>query len=109
MITFIPRHPAATLEHMGYFPSFLDDRDPRPAREQIDERYGPGGGWMPAPWDSVGTNYIMHDGDVIEYPGDEPMQPICELRMRNERIIMYNHSIFAIIQPDGSFEVARCD
>ncbi|MGY3278093.1 hypothetical protein [Bradyrhizobium sp. S3.7.6] len=105
MITFIPRHPKATIEHMGYFPDFIDDRDPRPAKEQINERYGQHGGWAPL----VPSHWTMYDGDVLQWPEDPPLNPICELRLRDERIVMYHASIFAIIQPDGSFEVARCD
>jgi hypothetical protein len=38
-----PRDPHATLEQMGFIPSFLDETNPRPASEQINERYIYGG------------------------------------------------------------------
>lgn len=105
MITFIARHPTATLDHLGYIPTFLSEDDPRPAREQIDERYSYGGGWDPEP----GRGFVMHDGDILKFPGDPPMSPLCELHLRDERIVLYLYSVVAIIQPDGSFEVSRLD
>ena len=105
MITFIARHPGVTLGHMGYIPNFLDARDPRPAREQIDEKYSYGGGWCPL----VPTHWTMLDGEQLKWPEDEPLTPMCELQMRDERIVLYTHSIVAIIQKNGSFEVSRLD
>jgi hypothetical protein len=105
MMTFIARHPDATLEHMGYIPNFLDDSDPRPAREQINERYSYGGGWSPL----VPNRWMMLQGERLKYPDDPPLSPICELRLRDERLVLYPASIVAIIQPDGSFEVSRLD
>ena len=39
-------HPRATPDMLGYVPGFLVDSDPRPAREQFNERYR-FGGWKP--------------------------------------------------------------
>jgi hypothetical protein len=103
MMIFVPRDPHATLEQMGFIPGFLDETDPRHACEQIDERYNYGGGWEPWP------GFTMIEGERLKYPGDPPLAPICELRMRDERIVLYPASIVAIIQPDGSFEVCRLD
>ena len=99
---FIPHHPKATLDNMGFFPTFLIESDPRPAREQINERYSYGGGWSP-------MHNFRKTGDILKYPGDPPLHPICELLFRDERIVMYEASIFMIVQKDGSWEVARCD
>ncbi len=51
----------------------------------------------------------MLENGGIEYPGDPVLPPIAERMLRYERIVMYPHSLFAIIQPDGKFEVARMD
>ena len=32
---------------LGFLPMMLDDEDPRPAAEQLNETYAHGGGWMP--------------------------------------------------------------
>jgi hypothetical protein len=113
---FISHHPLATIDDMGFFPGFVSDRDPRPAREQINDNYRHGGGWSPIymeRWKLLDKErLVLKYVTPPEYPGDEgdpPIEPLCELRMRDERIIMYPHSVFAIFQPDGSFEVARCD
>lgn len=101
---FVARMRGATLDHMGYIPSFLFDEDPRPAAVQINERYVHGG------WDTTwSSQFVMLDGDVLQWPQDPPQYPICELRLRDERIVLYPASVVAIIQPDGSFEVSRLD
>jgi len=100
---WVLRHPRATPEMLGFIPSFLSERDPRPAREQIDSNYGHGGGWFPSRGMTLGADGNLH------YPGDPPYQLIAETRLRDEVIRFYDCSFVAIIQPDGSFEVARLD
>jgi hypothetical protein len=34
-------------EELGLLPDFIDQNDPRSAREQFDANYGHGGGWHP--------------------------------------------------------------
>jgi hypothetical protein len=36
-------HPRCTPDHVGFIPTFLDTDDPRPAREQFQERNVYGG------------------------------------------------------------------
>lgn len=103
MITFLARHPQATPEHFGMIPTMLCDSDPRPASEQLDAGYAVAGGWQPMP------KFTMGDGDVLLYPGDDPLEPIAELLLRDERVVIYPYSIVAIIQPDGSFTAARME
>jgi len=96
---WITEHPDVDL---GFLPSFFDEDDPRPAREQIDANYKFGGGWIPQ------SEFIMRDG-LLLYPGDPPYQPLAMTNMRDEILIFYTHAFLAIIQPDGTFEVARVD
>lgn len=103
MIEFVPRHPQATLEHFGGIPDMLSDLNPKSAREQLDAGYSFAGGWQPM------QRFTMSKGDVLWYPGDPGNYPIAELRFRDERIVLYDYSMVAIIQPDGSFEVSRMD
>jgi hypothetical protein len=42
-------------------------------------------------------------------PGDPPLLPIAVTMLRDEEIRFYDHSWLAIVQPDGSLEVARVD
>lgn len=100
---WIMKHPQATLEMLGYIPGFLSEHDPRPAREQLHTGYSHGGGWEPF----VGFS-MLPNGDM-SYPGDPPTQLLAETQLRNETIRFYEHAWVAIVQPDGSFEVARLD
>lgn len=97
-------HPKATPDHLGALPSFLDEHDQRPAREQIDDNYRHGGGWRPMP--EFKMNRLTLD---IKYPGDPPLQPVATTKIRTETIVFYASSFVAIIQENGDFEVARVD
>ncbi len=100
---WIARHPQFDPEMLGLIPAFLDEADPRPAREQIDENYRHGGGWSPQP-----KFKMLPDGN-LSYPGDPPLLLLAETRLRDELIRFYDLSYLAIVQPDGSFEAARLD
>lgn len=93
------------LELAGYIPGWLDENDPRPAREQLDAAYGHGGGWRPMQgWKLDGK--MMR----ISYPGDPPLRPVAMGSLRDERIFVYRHAWVMILQADGTtFEIARMD
>jgi len=40
-------HPRATIEHFGFIPTMLSEDNPKPAKEQLHDGYGHGGGWDP--------------------------------------------------------------
>ena len=92
--------PGGTPDHVGLIPHFLDEADPRPAKEQFDERYS--GGWTPQP------NFKMN-GFTLKYPGDPPMQALAMMALRDEVILVYESAFVVILQRDGSFEVCRMD
>lgn len=96
-------HPRASIEMLGVIPDFLDESDPRPAREQFNDRYGFAGGWQPF------SGFKMQPDGNIAYPGDPPYGALAETKLRDELIRFYHLSWVAIIQPDGSFEVSRMD
>lgn len=108
MITFttpsgdpIPYHPYVTVT--GYLPSFLSEDDPRPAREQIDANYGHGGGWRP---------FLMGmtlKGNALHFPGDPPYPLVAKAKLRDETLLLFKFSWLAIVQPDGSYEIAMVD
>jgi hypothetical protein len=91
-------HPRATIEHLGFIPGFLDEADPRAAREQFDEHYV--SGWHPLP-------KFRLDGERLLYPGDPPLRPYARINFREEAILIYEGDFVVIVQPDGSFEGAR--
>lgn len=92
-----------TLEMLGFIPEFLNEDDPDPARVQLDKNYGHGGGWQPIPKFTLGAQ------GELKYPGDPALPVLARTKLRDETINVYEHAWVAIIQPDGSFEVARMD
>jgi len=97
-------HPRMTLDRLGFVPHFLSENDPRPAREQIHDRYAHGGGWNPFGGFKLDTSTL-----TLRYPGDPPLRPLAMTELREERLYFYDHAILMIIQTDGSFEVSRVD
>ncbi len=91
------------LDEWGFIPSFLDADDPRPAREQFNERYL--GGWRPAP---PGLSFDF-DTVTLSYPGDPPMTPISAMQFRAEIILLFPSDWVLILQRDGSWEACRMD
>lgn len=95
-------HPRATADMLGYVPGFIQADDPRPARDQINARYGEHGGWRPNPgW--------QLRADSIIYPGDPPRPFVARTTHGDETINFYAGAYIAIVQPDGAFEIARID
>ena len=102
MIEFALLHPRVTPEWLGFLPTFFSPRDPRPAREQIHTAYLHGGGWRP----QKGFTYNPQTR-TMKYPGDPAFKPLAIAKLREETLIFYEAEYLAIIQPDGSFEMAR--
>lgn len=102
MIKFEPKHPRVTNDMLGLLPYFLFESDPRPAREQLDDRYAHGGGWSPF------RGFTM-TSTALEYPGDPPMLLLAEAWLRDETLRFYEGEWLAVVQPDGSYEVSRVD
>lgn len=94
----------AVIEALGFIPSFLSERSPDPARTQLDEAYAHGGGWRPF------EGFVMNPSNhSIKYPGDPAYFPLASITLREETIIIYPHAWVAIVQPDGTHEIARMD
>ncbi len=98
---WVMKHPQATIELLGYIPSFLSENDPRPARKQFDDAYI--GGWTPF------KGHTMLSNGNLAYPGDPETPLLAETKLRDEVIRFYESSWVAIVQPDGSYEIARMD
>jgi glyoxylase-like metal-dependent hydrolase (beta-lactamase superfamily II) len=88
-------------DHLGFIPTFLDENDPRPAREQFNERYVYGG------WRS--QEGFTNEEATLFYPGDPPLKPLACFGFREEMIFVYRYGYIAIFQTDGSFEACRMD
>lgn len=93
-----------SIEELGLLRYMLSNFNEKPAREQFNYHYKHGGGWRPI--DGFEFDKSTY---ALTYPGDEPMHPWASTRLRYELILIYPYSFVAIVQPDGSFEVARMD
>lgn len=105
MIPFTALNPQVTADHLGIIPSFLDENDPAPAREQFDANYQHGGGWHPM------SGWTLH-GDLsltYEEGDDPPLMPYAFTVFHHEIILIYPYAWVVILQRDGSFEISRMD
>lgn len=100
-VTFL--HPRATWDHVGLIPDMLSEHNPKPAVQQLHDGYSHGGGWDPF------NGFKLAADNSLTYPGDPALKPIAEMKLRDELILVYEHSWVAVIQPDRSFEVCRMD
>lgn len=97
-------HPQANNYHVGEIPYWLDEANPKTAAEQLNDGYAFGG------WQPFGAGVVRLNADnSFSYPGDPPQHPIAEMHLRDELILMYQHSWVAVVQPDRSFELCRMD
>jgi hypothetical protein len=104
MLTYMPLHPRACGPvEWGFIPGWLDDNDPRSAREQLNEKYVYGG-WQPFQgFKKLDIKYGLH------YPGDPVQYPFSMITFRNEKLLIYPGSWVCIVQEDKSWEVCRMD
>lgn len=123
MLEFKLLDPRVTEDHLGLIPQFLWDSDPRPAIEQIDERYAHGGGWRPMDkFLPLGVyNFAEGVAPKLRYPGDPPFQPYAmavlhgaENRVypdgvEQEVFVIYEYAICAIFRAGELHSVARLD
>src|SRR5690606_27046085 len=91
-------------ELIGLIPASIFESDPRSAAEQLDERYALGGGLRPLSGGAQEPGAFAHS-----YPGAAALHPVAGAWLREERIFVYPDAWVAIVQADGSFEVARMD
>jgi len=96
-------HPLMTSEMLGYIPDFLSAHNPKPAVQQLHEAYRHGGGWHKF------EGFKMLPNKDLSYPDDPPVRLLASCTLRDEEIRFYQHSWVAVVQKDGSFEVARMD
>lgn len=92
----------------GFLPWILQAVDPRPARDQLDDRYSHGGGYRPRPGF---TNLEPDSPATIQYPGDPTFHEVARssLPITGETLILFDSSFMAIVQKDGSWAITRVD
>lgn len=99
------------LEAAGYLPLLLDPRDPRSPQEQLNETYAHGGGWNSFEGFTLQRN-VGGDGREyfsLHFPGDPPMREISRAQLRDKTIVLFQYSWLAVIEADGTYDVARVD
>ena len=100
----LPKHRIA--DFLGYLPDIVLAIDPRPIKEQVEERYAHGGGYFPY---GKGNWTFNPERKTIKYPGDPTFMPIAELKVRDELFIVYENAICCVLQKDGTFDIIRMD
>lgn len=98
----------SSFDVLGYIQYFLSESDPRPAKEQFNERYIYGG-FDPFQGFTLKFDPANPSGATLRYPGDPPVKARASCKLRDETIILFRHDWVAIVQKDGSYEVARMD
>lgn len=84
--------PDALRDAMGILPLWVDDQDPRPAKEQFEEKYQ--FGCFPM------TGGTVDEEGTFWYPGDPPMPPIGKIERSQETVYFYQYAIVATVQKD---------
>lgn len=99
-----PRSTWTNPEAAAFLVDIFDEGDPRPAREQAQERYAHGGGWCPM------DGFKLRGGKLC-YPGDPPFNEHSRtvLPLTGETVVLFDVGFVAIVQKDRSYEVARMD
>lgn len=103
MVVWEMLHPQMRPDMLGLLVLWLDDEDPRPAKDQFNGHYAHGGGWRPFGKFKLGADNSLH------YPEDPPLTPLAQCWLRDELVVFYDHAWVAIIQKDRSFEACRMD
>ena len=57
---------------------------------------------------------ILNADNSLDYPAKDPaerehFEPWAGTKLRDEVILVYRYALVAIIQPDRSYQVSRCD
>lgn len=79
------------LEACGFIPFWLNEADPRPAAEQLNEHYSHGGGWRPFSSTTDQKFKVLEEDMSIKYPGDPKHKPFVKFLLRDEEVYMYDH------------------
>ena len=91
-------------ELCGLIPHFLFAHDPRPLRQQIDERYSHGGGWR-----SMGGWRFNRKKWAIRYGDDPPLQPLGGAALNGEICVVFPDAWVMVMRDDEHFDIARLD
>lgn len=102
---WVAHHRRADI-YLGLIPSLISNAFPGKVKDQINENYAHGGGYS-----AFGHSQWVFDPltMTLSFPGDPVFTPKASALIGDERVIVYEAGVVAILQPDGSFEVTRMD
>ncbi len=90
----------------GYIPYWLDENDERSAAEQIHAEYAHGGGWR----EFEGFTLCGDDSHyMLAYPGDPDTHEQSRGQLRDETVVVFDHSWVGVIKGGELTNVARID
>lgn len=89
---------------VGHLPHIIQEIDPRPAIDQIREKYI--GGWWP--FDGFDLKKNADGSYQLEYPGDRPMKELSRATLREETIVLFEYDWVAVIN-GSAYQIARMD
>ena len=93
----------STLIEAGYLPTLIQEDDPRSAFAQLKDRYNPHIQPM--------RGFKVHHpqgGAWLTYPGDPIIHEVSRARLRDEVLILFEHSWLLILTP-GTETIVRVD
>lgn len=101
--------PGRSPSCLGFLPEIVRSDDPRPAKEQFNERYQ--GGWRIFTGASLDLDNMEPVTRLpkLVYPGDPPLDLIAMGIREDELVLLFPCSWVAILQSDRSYEIARID
>jgi hypothetical protein len=95
---------------VGVLDRIFRNGDPRPAKEQIEDRYYHGGGYRPIPGFRLERGSIVYPGDPENGEDDEVYEPIAFTALNStELIVLYQSGFVRVSQTNGDFDIVRMD
>jgi len=93
---------------LGLLPSFFIKDDPRPAVDQLNERYAHGGGFCPL------DGFVIEEGRIVypaseEWETDEVYYPIARTFVNGEPVTLFEMSWLTLKDKTGKTVVCRVD
>lgn len=99
-------HPRADIDMLGYVPLFITRTSDVPLKKQFDAEYVSG-------WKTSASKWVRDtERNTLQgHPEDPPFPMIARYQHKptGELLEFYTSCFTAIVQPDGTFEVARLD
>jgi len=95
-------------DRVGFLGLIFLHGDPRPAVDQINDRYAHVPGFYTN--DDWAKNFKLLPNGNLKYPGDEPFEPVGFTTLDSGEVVtIYDGAFVRITQPNGSYVITRMD